>query len=181
VRPIRRRALIIVVGTAALLSAPGLAARPLATPTRYRFSFAVAEKPDYTKGFPAVRVSGSGSGGFAIIHRQIDRDGTVFWDLVDAGGTITLSKAGRLLVRAVVVGGRFGIEQATGGLERHVLLTLRLTFAGRFRCSAAAAQLGLQDLPQTHGNLDGMQFHACTTDLQWSGKAPALIVHVTPT
>ena len=174
------RALLIGI-TVALVAASTAATSTHATPTRYSFSFrVVASKPDYSTGFPAVRVSGSGSGSFSIRHRQIDRDGTVFWDLVNAQGSMTLSQGGRPLVRAVIVGGRFGIENATGGLERHVLLALRLT-QGRFHCASAAAQIGLQDLPQKHGNLDGMQFHACTTDLQWTGETPALIVHVTPT
>jgi len=164
-----------------LLAASQAAARPHGTPVHYTFSFTVSATPDYIKGFPMVRISGSGSGSFSIRHRQLDRDGTVFWDIVNPRGSLTLSEGGHLVVRAVIVGGYFGTEKATGGLARHVRLTLRLTSPGRFRCASPGAQLGLQDLPQTHGNLDGMQFHACAADLQWDGVTPTLVVHVIPT
>src|SRR5262249_42572752 len=91
------------VTTALVATAQGAAG----TPARYAFSFAVAEKPDYAKGVPTMRVTGSGSGSFSIAHRQVDRDGTVFWDLTDARGTLSLVQGGRVLIRADVVGGEF--------------------------------------------------------------------------
>jgi hypothetical protein len=60
------------------------------------------------------------------------------------------------------------------------LLRLRITSSTRFRCGAPAATLGLQDVPLLKGNSEGMQFHACGADLQWTGRAPALVVAVTP-
>jgi hypothetical protein len=148
--------------------------------TRYAFSFTVAERPDYVQAFPSTVVAGSGQGSFSIRHRQIDRDGTVFWDLTNLRGTLSLSIGGRVIVSARVVGGYFGTEGATSGLQRVVKLQLRITRSTRFHCSTPMATLGLQDLPQTQGNLDGMQFHACGADLQWSGRTPRLTVNVAP-
>ena len=149
-------------------------------PTRYAYSFTVAARPDYVKAFPARVVVGSGQGSFSIRHRQIDRDGTVFWDLTNLRGSLSLSSGGRVIVSAQVVGGHFGTETATGGLERHVLLQLRITSSTRFHCSTPMATLGLQDLPNLKGNQQGMQFHACGADLQWTGRTPRLIVNVAP-
>jgi hypothetical protein len=173
------RTLLLASLALSLVAGPSTAARR-GTPLHYRFSFTLAAKPDYRKNYPEVRISGSGSGSFSIYHRQIDRDGTVFWDVTDARGGFTLRVNSRVIVRAVIVGGHYSPEKAAGSLLRGVLFKLRLTEPGRFRCPSPAAQLGLQDLPQTNGNLDGMDFHACTTDLQWDGAAPALVVNVIP-
>ena len=75
--------------------------------------------------------------------RPNDRDGTVFLDLTGARGTLSLAQGGRVLIRADVVGGEFGTEQVTGGLERHVLLAPRIRSTTRFRCAMPAARLGL--------------------------------------
>lgn len=170
----------LALAGAALATVPAAAGHTLATPTKYRFSFTLAEKPDYVKAFPAVRVTGTGSGSFSIKHRQIDRDGTVFWDLVSPKGTISLSAGGHVFVTATIVGGHFGTETATGGLARNVRFQLRITSSTRFQCAAPAATLDMQDLPQVQGNEDGMGFRACGSDIQWTGKPPALVAKITP-
>jgi len=164
----------------ALCLAAGTSAAAGVVPRHYAFSFRVDLKPDYVKAFRTIRVSGRGAGSFSITHRQVDRDGTVFWDLTGAHGTVSLSSNGHTLVRATVMGGTFGTEQVTGGLSRDVLLHLRITSSSRFRCRKPAATLGLQDLPSVKGNSDGIQFHACGADVQWNGTAPALVVRIAP-
>jgi hypothetical protein len=175
------RTAAVTLVAVALVLATQAGARPVATPKHYTFSFKVASKPDYLRAFPKVKVTGSGKGSFSIKNRQIDRDGTVFWDLTGARGSLSLSTGGHVIIRAKIVGGRFGTDKLSGGLGRHVLLNLRITSSTRFRCATPAALLGMQDVPLvTKGNKEGMQFHACTSDLQWTGKAPALVVKITP-
>jgi hypothetical protein len=164
----------------ALLLAAGASAAVRPTPAHYAFSFRLNLRPDYVKSFPAIRVTGRGAGTFSITHRQIDRDGTAFWHLSRARGRVSLSSGGHLLVRATVLGGTFGAEKATGGLARNVLLKLQIIRSTRFRCRTPAATLGLQDLPSVKGNSDGIDFHACGADLQWTGRAPALFVKIAP-
>jgi hypothetical protein len=174
-----RIAAIAAVAVGLALAAQA-AATPRSTPKHYTFSFAVSSKPDYWKAFPKVLIKGSGSGSFSIKNRQVDRDGTVFWDLTGARGSLTLSSGGHVIVRAKILGGKFGREQRTGGLDRHVLLNLRITSSTRFHCASPGAVLGMQDVPLVQGNSAGMQFHACSSDLQWSGKPPALRVKIRP-
>lgn len=126
-------------------------------------------------------MTGRGAGSFSITHRQIDRDGTVFWHLTGSRGRVPLWRRDRLLVRATVLGGTFGTEKVTGGLARNVLLKLQITGSTRFRCRTPAATLGLQDMPPVKRNSDEIDFHACRADLQWTGKAPALVVKIAPT
>jgi hypothetical protein len=172
----------LLAATAVAFSvAVGASAAAGATPTHYVFSFRLNLRPDYVQAFPAGRVTGRGSGSFSITHRQVDRDGTVFWHLSGARGSVLLRSRGRLLVRAAVLGGTFGTEKVTGGLARNVLLRLRIIRSARLRCRAPAAKLGLQDLPSVKGNSDGVDFHACRVDLQWAGKPPALVVKIAPT
>jgi hypothetical protein len=79
-----------------------------------------------------------------------------------------------------VLGGTFGTERVAGGLARNVLLKLQITRSARFHCRTPAATLGLQDLPSVKGNSDGIDFHACGAELQWTGKTPALVVKIAP-
>jgi hypothetical protein len=171
---------LLAVFVLAFSLACGTSAALGVTPRHYEFSFRLNLRPDYVKGIRATRVNGRGAGSFSITHRQIDQDGTVFWHLTGVRGSISLSRYGHLLVRATVLGGTFGTEKVTGGLARNVLLHLRITRSTRFRCGRPAATLGLQDLPSVKGNSDAIQFHACGADLQWTGKAPALVVRIAP-
>jgi len=173
-------AAIALGAVVALAVATQAVAGSRAVPKHYAFSFAVAAKPENVPGSIPSKVAGSGSGTFTIVHRQIDRDGTVFWDLTGAHASMSLSIGGKVIVRATVVGGHYGTEKATGGTLRSVLLKLRITSSSRFRCKTPNAMLGLDDFPQVKGSIDGMTFDACTTHLQWNGVPPELTVHVAP-
>lgn len=103
---------------------------PAATPLHYRFAFTLAAKPYDHKNYPDVKISGSGSGSFSIRHRQIDRDGTVFWDITDGRGGFTLRQGRHVIVRATVVDGHYGTEKTAGSLLRSVVFNLHLTWLG---------------------------------------------------
>jgi hypothetical protein len=172
---------VITMGAAAALAAATQAGAGSRTvPRHYAFSFTVAAKPEDIPGWIPSKVTGSGSGTFSIVHRQIDRDGTVFWDLTGPHGTMSLSIDGKVIVRATVVGGHYGTEKAAGATLRSVLFKLHITSTTRFRCKAPNATLGLDDFPPVKGTTDGMTFDACTTHLQWNGVPPKLTVHVAP-
>jgi hypothetical protein len=170
----------LAVFAVAFSIASGASAALAVTPHHYVFSFRVNLRPDYVNAFPSIHVNGRGAGSFSITHRQIDRDGTVFWNLTGARGSLSLSSHDHVFVRATVLGGTFGTEKVSGGLARSVLMHLRIASSTRFRCRKPAATLELQDLPSVKGNSDAIQFHACAADLQWTGKAPALVVRIAP-
>ena len=99
-----------------------------AVPKNYTFSFALSAKPQIpVSGYTNVRISGGGSGSFSIAHRQIDRDGTVSWDVVKPRASFWLSAGGKVFVRGTIVGGHYGVEKATGGYSRNVSFTVRIT------------------------------------------------------
>jgi hypothetical protein len=173
-----------IAALAALTAALGIVAAAgagtQAIRTHYAFSFTVASKPDDLGQGTGPKITGSGRGTFSIAHRQIDRDNTVFWDVVGAKGSFSLASGGKVFVRGTVTGGHFGIETSTGGHSTNVSFGVRITSTTRFHCAKPNAGLDLQDLPQVKGNLDGMVFGACTTHLQWEGVPPKLVVHVDP-
>ncbi|HEX3454281.1 MAG TPA: hypothetical protein VHS03_06625 [Gaiellaceae bacterium] len=171
-------AFAVLVAGMAVVGVAG--ARTTAIHTHYAFSFSVASKPGYLGHGNGPKITGSGRGTFSIAHRQIDRDNTVFWDVVGAKGSFSLASGGKVFVTGAVTGGHFGIETATGGHSTNVSFDVRITSTTRFHCAKPNTGLDLQDLPQVKSNLDGMGFSACTTNLQWEGVAPKLVVHVDP-
>jgi hypothetical protein len=185
-RPMLRRVAAFTVVAVAFAAEAGASGRVV--PKHYTFSFSVAAKPDYTEHFPAAKVTGSGSGSFSIGPRQVDpRDGSIFYNLTGAKGSMSFSLGGKVIVKATVVslkptlaGVRFSTDTGYGGLTRLVAFNLHITSTTRFHCAAPDAYLGIQDLPQVKGDVDGLQFNACGSSLQWSDKSPALVVHVTP-
>jgi hypothetical protein len=180
---VRIRTAAIVLPAVALLLAAQAAARPHAVPKHYTFSFTVAGKPDLTDlmaGFPRVKVTGSGQGSFSIAHRQVDRDGSIFWDVVRPRGSLSLSMRGRVFASGKIVGGHYGTSKVSGHLSRSVSLDVRLA-SSRFRCAKPQATLGLGDSPLLGpGYREDMSFHACKTSLQWTARPPALTVKIRP-
>jgi hypothetical protein len=176
-----RRRIVAVAALGSALALVGVAgARTGGIHTRYAFSFSVASKPQDTGNGTGPKITGSGKGTFSIAHRQVDRDNTVFWDVVGARGSFSLASGGKVFVRATVTGGHFGIETATGGHSTTVSFDVRITSTTRYHCAKPKAGLELEDLPQVKGNTDGMSFSACSAQYQWSGVPPKLVVHVDP-
>jgi hypothetical protein len=174
----RTAALTVFVGALALVGVAG--ARTGAIHTRYAFAFSVASSPaDLGEGI-GPKITGSGRGTFSIAHRQVDRDSTVFWDVVGARGSFSLASGGKVFVRGTVTGGHFGIEKATGGHSTSVSFDVRITSTTRYHCPKPKAVLELQDLPQVKGNTDGLSFTVCSKQLLWTGVPPKLVVHVDP-
>jgi hypothetical protein len=176
----RRRVAGLAVLAAVLVLVGVAGARTRAIHTHYAFSFSVASKPQDLGAGSGPKITGSGRGTFSIAHRQVDRDNTVFWDVVGARGSFSLAIGRKVFVRGTVTGGHFGIETATGGHSTSVLFDVRITSTTRYRCAKPKAVLELQDLPQVKGNVDGMSFTACVKQLQWTGVPPKLVVHVDP-
>ena len=174
----RTAAFAVLVAGLAVVGVAG--ARTAAIHTHYAFSFTVASKPDDLGQGTGPEITGSGRGTFSIAHRQIDRDNTVFWDVVGAKGSFSLASGGKVFVTGKVTGGHFGIETSTGGHSTNVSFDVRITSTTRFHCAKPNAGLDLSDLPQVKGNLDGMVFAACSTHLQWEHVPPKLVVHVDP-
>jgi hypothetical protein len=183
---------VVVVLGAVLLSlatnAQAGAGAPL--PRHYVFSFTVALKPYSAVQFPVGKVTGSGSGSFTLGQRRVDRDGSVYWTLADARGTVSLAVGAHVFVTGEVTGGAFGTETATGGLTRSASLDLRITSSTRFHCTARNMSIGLEDVPLVAGNTQGLTFGACTPkacgypcgpQASWNGRPTALAVTVKPT
>ena len=173
--------LLLVVAALATATVPTALGGGRAVPKNYTFSFALSAKPQIpVSGYTNVRISGGGSGSFSIAHRQIDRDGTVSWDVVKPRASFWLSAGGKVFVRGTIVGGHYGVEKATGGYSRNVSFTIRITSTSRFHCANPKALLDLQDVPIVQGNSAGMEFGACGTRLQFGGTPPALRIGIKP-
>ncbi len=174
----RIAAFAVLAAALGLAAAAGAGTR--AIHTHYAFSFSVAAKPDDTGQGARSVITGSGKGTFSIAHRQIDRDNTVFWDVVGAKGSFSLATGGKVFVTGTVTGGHFGHDPGYGGTNS-AQFDVHIVSTTRFHCSKPGSLLGFDDNSQkVKGNLDGMSFSACSTRWNWTGVPPKLVVHVDP-